>query len=375
MSWLKNHSDSEKLASLAYLALKNGKVSKAEKMFKQAAEFEEKALSFIDPSKKRTLGITAVSTVALYFKGKNFVKAEHISHKWLAQDEFPEFAAIQLQTILQTIWNEKTFRKAGVEFTKGTVLVSVSGGMIVQGGAPLDLIHRKVDEVKNLFYRTIEMQLNRPFRRHGTPSSDIQEQFRPWLFQAEPGSYQFAVRVQKPAQLPLFPDGSPEIEEVTGKFFEILEAAAKESHEDLLDIVPDKDYRESFLKLTRNLAPTGKSFETLKIKSATDVESLPITFKPESRKALNKSLRTAKKKSGVDTKIEEKQLVGVLRALHLDKDWIEINIPEETEAIRVYQTGDVIDDIVGPMVNQRVLVDVLLTAEGKYLFQDIQSDE
>lgn len=375
MSWLENHSDSEKFASLADSALKNGNISEAEKMFRQAAESEEKALSFIDLSKKRTLGITAVSTAALYFKGKDFVKAEHIAHNCLARGELPEFAAIQLQTILQTIWNERNFRKAGVEFTKGTVLVSVSGGMIVAGGAPLDLIHRKVDEVKNLFYRTIEMRLNRPFRRRGAPAGEIQKQFRPWLFQAEPGSYQFAVRVQKPAQIPLFPDGAPEIEEVTGKFFEILEAAAKKSHEDLLNIVPDKDYRESFLKLTRNLAPTGKSFETLEIKSATDIESLPITFKPESRKALNKSLRTTKKKSEGDSKLEEKQLSGVLRALHLDKDWIEINIPEETEAIRIYQTGDVIDDIVGPMVNQLVLVDVLLTADGKYLFQDIQSDE
>jgi len=375
MSWLKNHTDSEKFASLADSALKEGNVNEAENMYKRAAESEEKALSFIDPSKKRTLGITTVSTVALYFKGKDFIKAEHIAHYWLSKGGLPEFAETQLQTILQTIWNDRTFKKAGVEFTKGTVLVSVSGGMIVPGGAPLDLIHRKVNEVKNLFFRTIEMQLNRPFRRRGAPASEIQEQFRPWLFQAEPGSYQFAVRVQKPSQIPLFPDGSPEIEEVTGKFFEILEATAKESHEDLLDIVPNKDYRESFIKLTRNLAPTGKSFETLEIKPATDIERLPVTFKPESRKALNKSLRSAKKTIEVDPELEEKQLSGILRALHLDKDWIELNVPEESDAVRIYQTGDVIDDIVGPMVNQQVLVDVLLSADGRYLFQDIQSDE
>jgi hypothetical protein len=375
MSWLKYQSDSEKYASLADFALKNGDISEAEINFKQAAESEEKALSFVDISKQRTLGITAVSTAALYYKGKDFTKAEHVAHSWLSKRVLPEFAESQLQTILQTIWNEKTFRKAGVEFAKGTVLVSVSGGMIVPGGAPLDLIHRKVDEVKNLFYRTIEMLLNRPFRKRGGPASEIQEQFRPWLFQAEPGSYQFAVRVQKPAQRPLFLDGSPEIDQVTGKFFEILEATAKESHEDLIEIVPDHDYRESFLKLTRNLSPTGKSFETLEIKSATDRESLPITFKPDSRKTLNKFLRSTKKTREADPKTEEKQLSGTLRALHLDKDWIEINIPEKIDPIRIFQTGDVIDDIVGPMVNQRVLVDVLLTDDGRYLFQDIQSDE
>lgn len=375
MSWIKYHSESENYANLADFASKNGDIGEAELNFKQAAELEEKALSFVDISKKRTLGITAVSAAALYYKGKDFKKSEQMAHSWLSKSVLPEFAESQLKAILQTIWNEKTFRRAGVEFAKGAVLVSVSGGMIVPGGAPLDLIHRKVDEVKNLFYRTIEMLLNRPFRKRGSPSSEIQEQFRPWLFQAEPGSYQFAVRVQKPAQLPIFPDGSPEVDEVTGKFFEILEATAKESHEDLIEVVPDREYRESFLKLTRNLSPTGRSFETLEIKSATDKESPPITFKPDSRKALNKLLRSTKKAGEGDSETEEKQLSGTLRALHLDKDWIEINVPEKTDPIRVFQTGDVIDDMVGPMVNQRVIVDVLLTDDGKYLFQDIQSDE
>jgi tetratricopeptide (TPR) repeat protein len=375
MSWLEYHSDSEKFASLADSALKKGDIGEAVKYYKEAAKAEEQAISFLDLSKKRTLGITVISTAALYFKGKEFEKAELIVHKWLGSDKLPEFATNQLQKILQTIWNEKSFQKAGVEFTKGTVLISVSGGMIVLGGAPLDLIHRKVDEVKNIFYRIIEMQLKRPFRKKGVPPSEIQEQFRPWLFQAAPGSYQFAVRIQKPAQLSVFPDEEPEIEEVTGKFFEVLEASAKESHEELIKIIPNEDYRDSFLKLTRNLAPTGKSFEKLEIKSAIDKDFIPITFIPESRKALNKTLHATKKKSEKDIKLTEKQLSGILRALHLDKDWIEINISKEFDAIRIYQTGDVIDDIVGPMVNQKVLVDVLVTPEGKYIFQDIQSDE
>lgn len=175
MSWLEYHSNSEKFASLADSALKKGDIGEAEKYYREAA------------------------------------KAELVAHKWLSCDKLSEFATNQLQTILQTIWNEKTFKKAGVEFTKGTVLISVSGGLVVPGGAPLDLIHRKVDEV-------------------------------------------------------------------TGKFFEVLEASAKESHDELIKIIPNKDYRDSFLKLTRNLAPTGKSFEKLEIKSAIDKESLPIIF-------------------------------------------------------------------------------------------------
>lgn len=375
MSWLEYHSKSEEFASLADSALKKGDIGEAEKYYKEAAKAEEQAILYVDPSKKRTLYITVVSTAALYFKGKEFEKAELIAHKWLGYEKLPEFATNQLQTILQTIWNEKKFEQAGVGFTKGTVLISVSGGLIVSGGAPLDLIHRKVDEVKNLFYRIIEMLLDCPFRKSGSPRSDIQEQFRPWLFQAAPGSYQFAVRIQKPPQLPLFPNKTPRIDEVTGKFFEVLEASAKESHDELVKIIPNYHYRDSFLKLTRNLAPTGKSFSKLEIKSALDNGYPSITFIPESRKALNKTLRATKKKLDKGIKHTEKQLSGILRALHLDNDWIEINIPEQSEALRIYETGDVIDDIVGPMVNQKVLVDVLVTSDNKYIFQDIQSDE
>jgi len=374
MSWLNYHSQSEQYVSLADAALKKGYIEEAEKYFIEAAKSEEQAISFIDQSKKRTLGITVVSTVALYFKGKELEKAKLVAHGWLSSSKLPEFAIDQLQKILQTIWNEESFKEVGVQFTKETVLFEVSGGMVVPGGAPLDLIHRKVDEVKSLFYRIIEMQLDRPFRK-GPPPSEIQEQFRPWIFQAAPNSYQFAVRIQKPRQLKLFPDKESEIEEITGKFFEVLEASAKESPIELSRIVPNKDYRDTFLRITRNLAPTGKSFDKLEIKSAIDKESSPITFIHESRKTMNETLRKMKPKSSEHIKLEEKQLFGILRALHLGKDWLEIVIPDTSEAVKIWETGDVIDDIVGPMVNQKVKVDVLVKPDGKYIYQDIQSDE
>ena len=376
MSWTKYHSESEELASQAEASFKHGKLEEAVRFYQLAAEAEAHALSSLDHTKKRTLGITAVSAASLYIKGKDSRNAEQIAYKYLATNQLPSFAAEQLQSILQSIWDEKIFQEAGVEFIKGSVLVSVSGGLIVRGGAPLDLIHRKVDEVKNVFYRIIEMLLNRPFRRRGLPSSEIQEQFRPWLFQAASGSYQFAVRVQKPSQTSLFPEGTPEIEDVTQKFFEVVEASAQDTHEKLKEIVPNSEYRESFLKITRNLAPTGKSFKRLEIKSVADVEAAPIVFLPESRSAINKTLRASKKKTEEESELKEEQLSGILRALHLDKDWIEIHIPEKDQrAIRIFQTGDVIDDIVGPMVNQRVLVDVFVRPDGTYIFRDIQSEE
>lgn len=374
MSWPIHHSKSQEFASQAEASFRKGDIENALKYFCMAAEEEELALSFLDNSKKRTIGITAISTCSLYFKTNDYDKAEKIAYKYLSGDILPEFAINQLQTILQRIWYDKASQKLGLKFVKGEVLVSISGGTIVPGGAPLDLIIRKVDEIKNFFYRIVEMTLNQPFRKKGSPSIEIQDNFRPWLLQAAPGSYQFAVRIEKPSQLSLFPDFMPKVEEVTQNFLDVVAASGIKDQEYIERIVPDKDYRESFLKLSRNLAPTGKSFNRLEIKSSTDLES-PIIFLPESRKTINDNLKVYKIKIAKDEFISEKQFIGVLRGLQLDSDWIEINIPEENKTIRIHQTGEVIDDIVGPMVNHRVIVDVAIKSDGKYFFRDIQSEE
>lgn len=370
-----HHSRSEEYASQAEAALRNGDRERAVELYRMAAEEEALALSALDPKKTRTLSVTAVSAASLWFKAGEFRQVERIACQWLATDDLLDFAISQLQTILQTAWNEQLFRQSGIEFVKGEVLVSVGGGEIVTGAAPLELVHRKINEVRSIFHRTIEMLLNRPFRKRGLPNADVQEQFRTWLLQAAPGSYQFAVRVQKPAQMSLFPDITPEIEEVTQKFLEIVGAASRETHEELENVVPDPEYRRGFLRITRNLAPTGKTFNRLEIRSATDLEARPIVFLPESRQDINKTLREERKATEESTRLKEEQITGILRALHLDKDWIEVHPDDGEKSIRILQTGDVIDDIVGPMVNQRVIVDVAVRPDGAHLYRDIQSEE
>lgn len=377
MSWMTHHSQSERYASLAEIAYKERDLIRAMELYKRAAEAEVLALADLDKSKTRTLGVTAVSAASLWYKANDFRQAQNTIYQWLGTDLLPSFAIQQLQNLLQTIWAEEAQEKAGISFVKGDVLISVSGGEVVTGGAPLDLILRKIDEVRGIFYRTIEMLLAQPFRRHGSPNLEIQQQCRPWLFQAPPGSYQFAVRVQQPKQMKLFPDAIPKIEHVTEKFIEILKASSDDPEGRLQEVVPDPEYRSTFLKLARNLAPSGTSFTKLVIKSAGEVGPPPVVLVPDSRELINEAIKRPKVDTPISkTEQKETQLRGILRALHLDKDWIEVTIFDEGEQhIKVYETGDVIDDVVGPMVNRRVIVDVLRKPNGKHIYRDIQSEE
>ena len=237
----------------------------------------------------------------------------------------------------------------------------------------------KVGEISRYLYRTIEMLLVKPLRKRGNPDNAIIQQCQhPWIFQAPPGSYQFAVRVQRPLQQELFGDQMPQIEEITNNFVRIIDVTSSGDLAELQRIVPDEEYRNTFLKMTRNLAPTGKSFDKLEIKPTGNTDLEPVVLIPNSRRVINDLTKKPKNETQNPHLVDEDvRLSGVLRGLHLDKDWIELTVINEgkEEHIKIKNTGEVIDDIVGPMVNRRVIVDTTRKHNGSYSFKDIQEDE
>src|ERR1019366_1106307 len=140
MTWLAEHRESERLASEAEFAKDRGEASKARSLYNAAAKAETGALKLVLPEKAKTLGVTAVSAVALYFKAHEFDQAEELALSCVVNPNMPSFAKEELKTIVQTIWNERAFRSSGVEFVRGELLVSVAGGLVAVGAAPLELV-------------------------------------------------------------------------------------------------------------------------------------------------------------------------------------------------------------------------------------------
>jgi len=368
VTWFEWHKDSERLATDAEIAVRQGDLGRAKELYVQAAVVEKRALKDLDSSKSRTIGISAVSTVSLYYKASELAAAEAVACRWLTSEYLPDFAAEQLRALLQSIWSEQVRENAEVVFAPGQVVVSVKGGEIVEGGAPLDLIVEKVQTVQSLFYRTAELLRGLPHRKRGLPPKEIQETCRPWLFQTTSGSYQFAVAVEEPRQSHLFNRDDLRPKEVSDQFLKILRASAEAPEDELPELVPDSDYRSTFLKLTRSLAPTGKRFSQLDIRSATETRTL--TLVPSTREAVRQAIRASR--TPPTERKEEQTIRGLLRALHLDKDWIEITVGDKHT--RVTNVGEVVDDIIGPMVNHPVIVQVVRDARGKFHFLDIESD-
>lgn len=375
MSWDEHHSASERLAAEAERAARLGDRAAAEELYRQAAKAEAAALDDVGREKSRTRGVTAVSAVALWYKAHDLTRAERLAHRCLATGDLPGFAQSQIRELLSLIWTTESAEATGVRFVPGDVLVSVKGGDVVYGGAPLDLIVKKVEGVQAALLRTVEMLLGREFRRRGGPPTDIQSMFKPWLFQAPAGSYQFAVRVQEPAQMELWESDRPKIDQITGTFLQILHASATDPDTQMEALVPNKQYRDAFLNLSRNLAPTGRSFERLDIRDAGAPAVVVASFEVETRQGLNAAIRRSTPPK-IESPTESAETIrGTLRALHLDKDWLEVTTTDNPpQHLKIEEAGDVLDDVVGPMVNR--LVNVSIIRRGKKLvYQDIELEE
>lgn len=370
MSWLEFHKASELLAIEAEGAFRAGNAPRAAVLYAQAADHEQRALETVDPTKVRTKGITAVSAVSLWYKAAAYDRAEQLAYGALADPLMPSFAKSDLRNLLQAIWTEDSKKAANVSFLPGQVFVSVKGGDVITGGAPLDLIVEKVQTIQAMFYRTIEFVRDMPLRLRGGPIREIQESCRPWLFQAPPGSYQFSVAIQDPKQLDFFKkDVRPDL--VARQFLEVLKATASDNQEQLEVLVPDADYRKVFLKLSRNLAPTGKTFDSIELHAAGDND--PIALTPEARTAINQVLRKSRQVDSQDSSAIEQEVVGVLRAVDLDKDFLDVTV--SGHSLRVSGLGDAMDDVIGPMVNKPAKVRVIRDARGVTRFIDIELDD
>jgi hypothetical protein len=135
-----------------------------------------------------------------------------------------------------------------------------------------------------------------------------------------------------------------------------MSSVASDPEQAFVAVLPDEGYRKTFLKLARNLAPTGRTYSELEIKSAMRPQLDGIIFTPSARKAIGEAIKKSAPPVAADAG-NRITFSGVLRAVHLDRDWLEVTVSEpEEKHIRIDNAGEAIDDVVGPMVNREVKV-------------------
>ncbi len=346
------HREAEKLAAQAAAAVSEGNQQKAIDLYARAAELEEQALQSVPEDKPRTLSILSVSLAALLYKAQLFDRAEITIFRLLGSESLQAWANSQLRDLLSVVADERLLAtQLHSRYSGESITVALRGGEIGVGTAPLDLILEKVSGFRSLLYRFAEWLGNYPLRRAGNPSKALMDLVQARATEPVSGSYQLEIRLTEPLQPHLFQPSPFQPKDLSDAMFEFFKHLTVGDLQQLEEFVPQADYRKALLQLTRNVAPRGRRVKEVGIyrkrRERLDTVYLTEALPTRIRAAIPKELEHPG-----DEMIERR---GVLRALHLDKKWLELSLPKG-EHERCFTLPDMLDDVVGPMVNQEVVV-------------------
>lgn len=344
VEWLSNRSS--ELAFEAARAHREGS-STATELYRKAADLSVEALRLVPSDRPKTRAIIGYSAANLLFKAGKFREASDLATVLLPEVS-DERAREQLQVVLASVWAEEAKERSGAKFLPGQVVVSISGGAVLTGAAPLELVLRQVKNVQAAFVRVIEYLSDLPFQGRSARNRLLDELCRPWIFQMPAGSYQFAIAVEEIRQPDFFKKHISPFD-ISERFIDILAASTSDNAEDLERLIPDKQYRKSFVQLARRLSPRDGSFDQIRIYSPSATREIKMNRDASLIASQRLAALAPPSMSGQTLEVR-----GRLRALDLDKDWLILDTTDGP--VRINSLEDAVDDYIGSLVNRNVCV-------------------
>jgi hypothetical protein len=350
-----DHDHAQHLSAQAELAHGEGDRATARRLYEQAADHELKALHALPADKARSRGILSVSHAALLFKAALYDRAETAICGLLA-DHLDLSHREQLKELLQATWEEQLLAQEQMRSSGAEILIALRGGRIGSGTAPADTAVHYLNGINFLAFRVAELEAGLDLRRQGPPPREIRSAFEARATQPVGGSYRFAIRFVEPIQRSLFPETAqvrtPDPQRVSKIVKQVFRAIERNNPATLDEAVQREDYRLALVRLARNVIPAGDALAELEVRTAGDSPTEAVYLRPEQRRYASEEIRRLSPVSQ-ETESEPVTIVGTLRALNLDRAWLEIR-SETGEPVRVKTGPNELDDVIGPMVNRRV---------------------
>jgi hypothetical protein len=104
---LRLHREAEAFMGRADLARAQSRLADAAVHYRRAAELEAQVFDLLPLDRPKTLGITAVSSVALYRKAGALDRAIRQAEIFLAPNNLPEFARLDLEEMVEEMRAER----------------------------------------------------------------------------------------------------------------------------------------------------------------------------------------------------------------------------------------------------------------------------
>lgn len=379
------HNNALDLAEEAFHAKQNGELENARNLFLDALSYESKAAEIFPPQRESepTRSILFRSAAALAFHAGDFSYAEQLVARGLSGFP-PEEIKEELRALQDDIAFYHHISLKGVELTDNEMQMTLWGEATGYGKIAAELLVKRVEQIKNIFYRTIERLAKLPYRITGNPDKSIIDSYKLYLNGFMPGSFRVSFLVGQPEkQLELFPDYLPQqidpsrlIDEVL-TCFELLQ-------EDELDTLRGRfnndNYFQNFIGIAKQMAPDGESIKLLGFASyQKGVERTVQITKTRPEIPTAERLLRGIHKEVAESQKKPIQMIGVLKmadSLKIEDGFgvVRLHLPkaDKTQIIRVPISQ--MQDVVQPFFEERVKITGRWDGRRFYL-EDIESTD
>ncbi len=368
------HNRAMDIADNAFLLRRSGDIEGAMRLFLEAKFLEEKAavLLPIDPNNEPSRSILFNSAASLAFNGKDYESTQR-----LAANGLSGYPPIEIEEELRDLIDEVTFTKHlltnGIVLAENDVKMTLVGASVKKGVAKFDQIMIRSEKFVTLIKRTIDRIRNIPFSNSRKTNSVIDNQFPVFITGMPPSSFSIIFKVGFPEkQLSFFSDeiDSTKIIDEVLQCFELVE---EERIDELKTRIPDQNYYDNFMGLTKQIAPDGNEVKTVGFTIIREGELKPVSIR-KSRQEIKDN------QSAIDSKqkIEENEtfvLLGILRYANAlaNSKFGKVKLIEDktniTHSISV--PSGIIKDVVQPYFEEHVSITV--NKHGKTLYlEDIK---
>jgi hypothetical protein len=378
----KIHNEAMDLAEEAFCAKRQGDIEQAKVLFLKALELEKKAFYFfpVEEDSEPTRSILIRSAASMAFHAREYDQAEQIVNIGLCG-----FPPAEIKSELKSLQDDINFRQHIVqnklELADNEMLMTLWGNATGFGIISIDLLVKRIDQLKTIFYRTIERLSNVPYRSSGGPSKTVRKSYKLYLNDFIPGSFGVSFSIgERSEQLSLFPEDDKEkigIEDAVNEVLTCFDLLQKNEIDDLKERFADVDYFENFISVSRQMAPDGN-----------EIKGIGLTLKSKGKQKtvglsrIRKEIPTPDKIStehydDIEPERERVVLNGILKhadSLKIENKYgvVKLYNEEEKKPYSILVPLTQMQDVVQPYFEEKVII-ISNRIGNKFYFDDIES--
>ncbi len=267
------HEQAMDLAEEAFSFQRRGNAALAVSLFLQALTLEKQAASVFPANQdsEPSRSILYRSAAALAYHAQDYEQAEQLIACGLSG-----YPPIEIKNELRALHDDVTFRQhvgaKGIELAENQMDMTLWGNATGYGMIYVDLLLKRVDQIKTIFYRTTERLLKVPYRVTGKPYKWIIEAYSLYLNAFFPSSFGISFSIGQPFEQLLLPLSDFPVEKVssTAIIDEVITCfdLLQNNELDILQKrIKNEDYYQNFVGMVRQVAPDGNAIKVLGLTS------------------------------------------------------------------------------------------------------------